>query len=324
MKKHLLLLLTIALLFSCKNKKSTLTGGDTVEVQDFIKSFPLLKVPYQLTDAALNKKNEDSTAISYEIFTQFVPDTLLSKEFGEDAEPKIYPLGRIDVSKDEKYLLAKAIEGDKKVAYIISLDGNDRFAGGMEFLRVDSDPSTTQVSTIDRHFSIDKAIVRKKADGSTSDGKDVYGYNKDARQFMLFMTDPLDETVNELINPLDTLPRKNKFSGDYIKDKKNIVSIRDGKKPDRFRFFIHFEKMAGDCSGELKGDARFTSAGTAIYQSAGDPCVMQFSFTANSVTLKEQEGCGSRRGLKCSFDGSYPKKKEQKPKTLKKKIPEKK
>src|ERR1700704_867225 len=123
MKKHLLLLLATAVLFCCKHKKHTLTGEDTVEVQDFIELFPALKVPYQLSDAALNKKNDDSTLINYEIFTQFVPDTLLSNEFGEDAEPKIYPLGRIDVSKDEKYLLAKAIQGDRKVAYIICFDG---------------------------------------------------------------------------------------------------------------------------------------------------------------------------------------------------------
>ena len=44
------------------------------------------------------------------------------------------------------------------------------------------------------------------------------------------MTDPLDDRVQEVINPIDTFARKNKFSADYVKDKMNIVSIRDERK----------------------------------------------------------------------------------------------
>ena len=95
----------------------------------------------------------------------------------------------------------------------------------------------------------------------------------------------------------------------------NIVSIRDGSKANRMRFFIHFDKNNGECRGELKGEANFISANTAIYQQQGDPCSLQFNFSSSSVTLKELDGCGSHRGVKCSFDASYPKKKEAKPKT---------
>ena len=48
---------------------------------------------------------------------------------------------------------------------------------------------------------------------------------------------------------------------------------------------------------------------------AGDPCSLQFNFSSSSVSLKEVEACGAHRGVKCSFDGNYPRKKEAKQKT---------
>jgi hypothetical protein len=52
-----------------------------------------------------------------------------------------------------------------------------------------------------------------------------------------------------VINPIDTLQKKNKFSADYVKDKMNIVSIRDDSKAGRINFFIHFDRNNGDCTG---------------------------------------------------------------------------
>jgi hypothetical protein len=63
---------------------------------------------------------------------------------------------------------------------------------------------------------------------------------------------------------------------------------------------------------EIKGVASFTSANTAIYKQPGDACSLQFNFSASSVSLKEVEACGAHRGVKCSFDGNYPRKKEPK------------
>jgi hypothetical protein len=57
----------------------------------------------------------------------------------------------------------------------------------------------------------------------------------------------------------------------------------------------------------------------AEYREPGEPCALQFTFTSSSVTVKELEPCGSRRGLRCSFDGTYPRKKETKPRTSTKK-----
>ncbi len=63
------------------------------------------------------------------------------------------------------------------------------------------------------------------------------------------MTDPLDDKITELINPIDTFSRKNKYAADYGTGKMNLVSIRDGRKNDQLTFFIHFEKNNGACTG---------------------------------------------------------------------------
>jgi hypothetical protein len=169
---------------------------------------------------------------------------------------------------------------------------------------------------IDKRYTLSKNITRKNSDGSTSDGKNVYVLNEPAKSFLLIMTDALDEKTIEVINPIDSLSRKNKFSADYQKDKLNFVSVRDSKRPGRMLFFVHFQKK-NNCSGEVKGEANFTSASSAMYRSYGDPCTLQFSFTSSSVSVKEIQGCGSHRGVDCIFEGTYPKKvkkKEQKSK----------
>ncbi len=312
---RLILLLTALLLFAgCKHKKKpSLTGDDPVEISDFIEFFQPVRLPYQLTDSILIRKEKDSSLISYQVFTQFVPDSVLSKVFGKGVKPKIYSVGSADVKGAETYLFTKAVNNDKKAVFIIAFDKKKQFIAGMTVLRPDNDVSTMQSVLVDKKYTITKTVLQKKPDGSFSEGKDVYVLNAEARNFTLIMTDALNDKVTELINPIDTLPRKGKFSADYSNTKMNLVSVRDGRKADRVSFFIHFEKNNGECTGELKGEAMLREPGTAEYRQDGDPCILKFIFTKTSVTLKEVEGCGSRRGLQCSFDGSFPKKKYVKP-----------
>jgi hypothetical protein len=316
-------LLLVVFITGCKGKKKpSLAGEEPVEVGDFIDFFQPTKPAYQFNDSVFQKKEKDSLLISYKVFHQFVPDTLLSKVFGKGVKPKIYPMDRVEVPGAETYLFAKAISGDKKAILVLSFDKKQQFIAGMPLLRPAMSSSTTQSVVIDKKFTITKTVLRKNADGTLSEGKDVYILNAEAKNFMLIMTDALGDKVTELVNPIDTLPRRNKLSADYVISKMNIVSIRDGRKSDRLSFFIHFEKNNDDCIGELRGEAMIKSPTVAEYREGGDPCVLQFNFTTTSVTLKE-EGCGSHRGLRCLFDGSYPRKKYIKP-LPPKKIPVKK
>jgi hypothetical protein len=308
------LLVGVYLFMGCGNKKKpSLSGTDEVEIGDFIESFELTKPPYEVTDTSLNKKEKDSLLIANKIFAQFVPDSVLAKVFGKNVKPKIYTGKRVTIEK-ETYLFTKAIAADKKAALVLCFDKENNFKAWLPLLVQDNNPATMQVSGLDRRFSFYKTVLLKKPDGSSAEGKEVFIYNDEAGQFLLIMRDPLDDRVQEVINPIDTFARKNKFSADYVKDKMNIVSIRDDSKTGKLNFFIHFDRNNGECTGELKGIANFTSANTAIYKQPGDACSLQFSFSSSSVSLKELEACGAHRGVKCSFDGNYSRKKETKPK----------
>ena len=323
-KQFLFITIMILLFIGCKRKKVSLTGDETVDVADFIEAFEPLTLPYHITDTLVNKKDSDSLAISHKVFMQFVPDSIFIKAFGKGVNVKMYPLGKTGIEKKENYLLAKAVQGNKKAVYILCFDKDNKFTGAMPLLVPDQYSSTRQSALIDKNYTITKNIQRKNADASLSEGKDAYVFNSETKSFMLIMTDALDEKPAEVINPIDTLPKKNKFSADYIKSKTDYISIRDARKPGKVLFFVHFEKNNGECTGELKGEAALTSPNTAVYSAGGDPCVLQFTFLPAVVTMKEVEGCGSHRGLRCLFEGSYPRKKEAKPKEIKKKTTSKK
>jgi hypothetical protein len=319
-KFWLIAFIAVFVLLACKHKKKvSLSGEEPVDIADFIESFEPLNLPYQIADTSVAKRRKDSLLISYKVFTQLIPDTVLSKVFGKGVKPKIYAMGRIPASEQGNYLFVKALSADRKAALVICFDKKNNFITAMPVLQLDANPATQQFFSIDKRFTLSKSITRKNRDGTISDGKNVYVLNAPAKSFLLIMTDALDEKTVELINPIDSFSKKNKYAGDYIKDKVNLVSIRDNKKTDRVTFFVHFEKK-NNCSGELKGEARFTSPNTAVFRFAGDPCVLQFSFTSSSVTLSEMEGCGSHRGVDCLFEGTYPKKREPKKKEIKKKV----
>jgi hypothetical protein len=311
MKRIACLLLVVTGLISCGGEKKHSSTPETVS--DFIELFPPTQLPILVTDTSLTKKAKDPAALH----SQFVPDTVTEKVFGKSSQLKIYPLGRIKGPNKESFLLAKAFSGNHKAALLLCFDGKDKFQVSMTALDLDANPATQQSFSLDKKFTISKMITRKNADGTISDGKDVFVLNEPSRSFVLIMTDALDEKQMEMINPIDTLSKKHKFTGDYAKDKKNLISIRDNKKTDRLTFFVHFEKPDG-CSGELKGEARFTSPNTVLYRSNGDPCSLQFNFSSTSVTMTELDGCGSHRDINCVFEGSFPKKKELKPKPKKK------
>lgn len=312
--RYLALLTLILAVTACQHKKKpSLSGEEPVDIQDFMSSFAPLPLPYQVGDTLFTRKENDSLLISYKVLTQFVPDSVISKVYGKNVKPKIYPLG-MAADGEKKYILLKTITPGKKGIYVLGFDRKNKFLSAIQGLFPDQQSNTSQSLAIDKHMGITKTVTRKNADGSISEGKDVYDLDVKSGKFSLAMTDPLDEK-KELINPIDTLPRKNKYAADYTNGKMNLVSVRDTKRGDRIMFFIHFEKNNGQCTGELKGEALFRTANTAEYRQGGDPCVLKLIFTSNAVTLQEEEGCGNRRGLDCSFNGSFARKKNPKPAT---------
>lgn len=297
-------------LWSCNSEKKEENG---FSYEKFSGLFPAEKISYQLSDAELIA-NKDTTSIRSPEFAHFISDSLKTKLFGKGSKVKYIAMAKVKAPKNTSYYIVKASAGNKKAALLLPFT-NDQYDVAFPFLIPDSDPTTTQLSTIDKSNAIIKGITQRKSNGEIAEGRDVYQYVPEAKQFTLLLTNPLNNTA-ELINPIDTLSRKHKFAGDYFRDKKNFISIRDGRSSNELLLFIHIEK--GDCSGEIKGNLLFTSSNRAVYRQGGDPCELSFQLVGNSVSVKEGGGCGSRRGLDCSFDGTYSRKKETKPKSTKK------
>src|SRR5258706_6073 len=180
-----LLAVGLFVMTGCKDKKKpSLSGEEPVEVNDFIGFFPFRSLPYQFADISLGKKEEDSLLISYNVFTQFVPDSVANRLFGKGVMPKIYPMARINAPGGETYLFAKTFSGDKRAAFVFAFDKKNEFIDGLPVLQVDQSPATQQSASIDKSSSINKIITRKNQDGSVSDGKDVYSLNQDERKFV--------------------------------------------------------------------------------------------------------------------------------------------
>jgi hypothetical protein len=301
--------LFLVFIFACNSKDNSGSAEEgSFNYESFAAKFSKPAFPYQLTDAQL-LSDKDTAALRGSAFLAFMPDSMMSRFFGKEAMVKYIPLAKAVTEDAESYFIMKAVSGEKKLAMLLVFDKEKKKTAVFPFLVPDTDPATTQTSTIDKSFSITRALSRKMKNDVTADGKEVYIYNEALNTFTLIMTDVLDNSNLAVINPIDTFPKKSKFAGDYSKGPRNIVSVRDSKNPNEIIFFIHFEKE--DCTGELKGTALFTSSTTAVYRQGGDPCVLELNFAGRAVSLREVEGCGSHRDVKCVFDGSFTKKPEQ-------------
>jgi len=317
--RQLLLVAILAASISCKHKKISLADNEPVEVGDFIEFFQPLKLPCQFSDTAVNKHKADSLDIGFKTFTQFIPDSIISKFFGKAVRPKLYPAGRVGDKKSETYLFVKAIGTSRKILYVICFDKSQKFSAARQLIVLDGESRGSWLATMDTKYTI-TILRQRKTEGQVFYRKEAYVYN-DAGVFTLILTESNEEKPKpaSVYNPIDTLSRKHKFSGDYAQDRRNFISVRDAKDPSRMLFFVHFEKEQGTCNGELKGEAKFVSATSARYKSNGDPCTIEFQFSGNEIRMKELEACGSHRDIKCFFEGAFEKRKEPKPKPAKKK-----
>jgi hypothetical protein len=308
------------LLFSCKDKKVSLSGNEPVDAKDFVAAFPALKLAYKVADTNMVKV-ADTTIISYVVFSGIVPDSALVSLLGKNvSKSRIRPVGRI-VTEKETYLLADFTQNKKTTLITFLLDKKSTYLNALVLLKqgekdgyfhsvnITSEP--TFIISREKYSSAKELMYTRNG----------YAYNNGSAEFIAVMNDSNEDLkrINEIINPIDTFPRLNKLSGDYVQDKKNYISVRDGKNTSKYQFFIHFEKNDGDCTGELKGVMTMHDATHGYFQESGDPCEIDFSFTTNSIIVKERGNCGNHRGIKCFFNDTYRKKKEAKPAVKKKK-----
>jgi len=308
MNKYLLPVVLSVLVMSCKSKKVTLSGVDDGElsVEEFVDYFQPLPLPYAVTDTILRRKEPEAASINYKLFTRLLPDSLLPRYFGPVVHPRLYAIGKIKVPKAETYVFVKCVSSGRRMLYLLCFDRKDRYSAARPVLYSDNSPGVWGSAEMDDKYTLSLTHYRRGADGQVYHTTDDYVYN-DGGGFSLILTES-DENRNRVLpvyDPIDTLPRKHKFSGDYAQDKRNIIAIRDSRNAGRFYFFVHFEKDNGQCKGELKGEAKFVSPGVARYRAYSDPCAIEFTFDGGGVSMKELGGCGVHRDIKCYFEGYF-------------------
>ena len=308
MKKIFMVALAVIFLLSCKNKSDELSGGKPVKPEVFLKAFNTLNLPSTIADTGLNKFG-DTAVIGYAALTQFIPDSVLMRMLGKQAiKYAIHPGGSIH-SADGDYVIAK-FSLEKAIKLIVFLlNDKHKYVSSLELLNnYDNDKYHHSVSiTSEPTFIIKRDKVGK--DNEILYTRHSYAFNDTSNGFGEVMNESNEGHGTEIINPIDTFPATNKFSGEYAEDEKNFISVKDGKNAVTYSFFIHFEKNNGDCTGELKGQMSLTDEKNAIYQESGDPCVIHFKFSGNNVNVKEEGNCGNHRGITCPFDFTFRKKK---------------
>ncbi len=306
-------------LYSCKEEKVNLAGNEPVQINDFIAAFKPIQPPFYAADTNIVKL-ADTITISSKVFTQFVPDSSVANILGNAKKYTIHPVGRIEKEK-EIYLLATA-QQQKKITFLtIVLTKKNVFLTAKSLFNTQENDGYLHNVSINKEPTF--LIGKERIDPETKEFKFTkvgWVYSND-KTFMVVINDTNEDVAKNdlIINPIDTFAIKNEWSGDYIKDKRNFISIRDGKDAKTYLFFVHFEKKEGTCIGELKGDLKMKTTKEGIYNVGGDPCIIDFKFNDRTVALKEQGSCGNRRGINCFFDDKFTRKKAPKqPKNKKK------
>lgn len=303
---------------SCnENKKNKSLADADLTLPELVSFFSPANFPYRINDSLLTKKENDSSAISIEAFKTFIPDSVYTRYFGKKMKPKLVPLAKGTDSDKNIFLFVKS-ESPSRKAFVFCFTPKLAYINAMMVAETDKANNYRQYCEVSKNMNF--KLVQERKTGDKTDSKENNYFLDNSGQFrtaVIINTKDLSDEVP--VNPIDTLPGKNKYSGDYLQDKKNIVSVRDGANAKFFLFFIHFSKQKGECTGELKGRGEFIGNNKGMFTDKNGPCKIYFDFTSTRVSIRE-EGCGSYRGITCFFEGSYLKKKEPvKPKEKKKK-----
>jgi hypothetical protein len=301
------LLLLLVWASSCKDKKTDFSGDTAISATDFVAVFPKINQGFRVADTNITKV-ADTLTIGYKAILQFVPDSVITGIVGKSKRLAIHPVGMIEKQK-ENYLLLSLHSQKTTHIVVLVMDKKYKFLAAKELLS-DADKDGYQHSvSINREPTFLISREKTGAYNQLQFSRTGWVYTSSG-VFMVVINDSNEgATKSAIINPIDTFPKKYRYSGDYQKNKKNFISIRDGHTPNTYTFFIHFEKEE-NCTGELKGEFKMKSANTAVFAENGDPCVIDFTFDGNEVTVKEQGSCGSHRGITCYFDDSFIKKRE--------------
>jgi len=312
MIKNILFFGLILAFVACKSGEDKPKAESEMTSNDFMDLFKPIESGFVINSAKLASSNLDSFPISSSLIKKFLPDSIFLNDFGKKAKLKFFSLGRKKDNNKNDFILIKVSSINRKFVYLFVFDKEQNYKAGIPLVSIPGENKTQTEAGIDKKFAITINNFKTASDGQSYFTKNVFAYDNEGF-FTLILRESNEIPANqEVYNPIDSLPKKHKLTGEYRKNKKNFLSLRDGSKPNKLLFFIHFESENGRCSGELKGEAELVKANKLIYSAAGDPCSIEFNFSGSQVNFQELKGCGNYRGIKCSFEGTFTKVKSKK------------
>lgn len=312
MNKLTWLLAIILLASACKSKKDASANDENAPLTypAFRELFPKGQAPFTLAVDSVAVNLPDSLAFKTKVVTQFHLDSLLNDK-GNKQKAHYFPMKYFKESAIDYFLVKKEAAATREV-YLCLYDKEGAFIN--KILVGKSSANQNVNFSLDRRYNIKISTRETAKDGSDNIKEEFFDVSSQG-EFILVLTNSNTPVASgQYFNPIDTLPQKHKLSGDYVLGENNIVSIRDGDTPHDFLFFIHLDKEKGACIAEMDGAGRFTTATNGHYKDKSSACSVEFKFSGNKVSL-EENGCGAYRGIKCSFSGTYTKKKVQVKKT---------
>ena len=313
--RYLSNLLILLALIGCAETKTDLSGNTPLKINDFNAAFKNIELPIRINDTNLASFT-DTVEIGRKALEQFLPDSVV-----DVIAPKllkkssIFTVGKIE-KETEYYLLLNNKAARKQTVFVITFSKKNVFLDYQVLTQFDLSQKSSQL--YGKTLLINKEptflIEENKLDPEKGISNEKKGWAYTDQGFRLIYLDAnIKPAQKAILNPIDTLPTLNTFSGDYARDKKNFISLRDFGNPNKYQFFLHFEKKEGDCVGELKGLLNFIK-NQATYSEKGDPCTIQFTITGNVIKIKEDGNCGNHRNMTCYFNDSYDKKRKPKSK----------
>ena len=311
--RYLSNLLILLALIGCAETKTDLSGNTPLKINDFNAAFKNIDLPIRINDTNLVAFT-DTVEIGRKALAQFLPDSVvdaIAPKLLKNAS--IFTVGKIE-KETEYYLLLNNKDAKKQTVSVITFSKKNVFLGYQILTQFDLTQKGSQF--YGKTLLINKEptflIEENKLDPEQGLTHEKKGWAYTEQGFRLIYLDAnIKPAQKAIINPIDTLPTLNIYSGDYARDKKNFISLRDFGDANKYQFFLHFEKKEGSCVGELKGLLNFNK-NQATYSEKGDPCTIQFTITGNIIKIKEDGNCGNHRNMTCYFNDSYDKKRKPK------------
>ncbi len=314
--RNWLWLAVLCCVMACSEKKTDFSGNTPLKINDFNKIFKTVELPISISDSNLSKLR-DTIEIGAKALGQFVPDSVVENIIpAKDQKAILYPLLKIE--KEAEYYLMLNVHRPTKdeIAVVV-------FSKKNVYLDYKIITSFLVEHKGSRHYGKSVSINKEPTflvEENKMDEENVLVYEKNGWAFtenhfrLIYFDSNKKPESKTIINPLDTLATNYVYSGDYARDAKNFISLRDFTGvANKYQFFMHFEKKEGTCVGELKGLLNFNK-NQATYTEKGDPCIIHFTISGQIIKIKEDGNCGNHRNMTCYFNDSYDKKRKPKKK----------